>query len=326
MPIKFSVIIPAYNVEKYLVRCVDSVLEQNRSDFEVIIVNDGSTDYTLQICKALKQKDDRVIIIDKENEGVSVARNAGIKIAKGEYITFIDADDWVSKDYLATIDEAMYDTDLLFFGNFQVRDDGSMQAFSPGDRNATNKLDTEAVLYRMMLNDCNYEFFGFTWNKCFKASIIRENNITFMPGLSLREDELFTDTYSRHIASVKTINAVIYYYRFSYTGLTYRFHPGAEVLMLAKGLDSVSNGIDFQPLLFNRKVKVFHYMFTATTNMHTNESLRIFEYLYDYYQMYGDIIGTRIRRYRRIFSKQRVLARIHFLIKRRLLKRRYKAV
>ena len=92
-----SVIIPVYNVEKYLERCLDSVINQSFTDIEIICVNDGSTDNSLEILKYYEQMDDRVIVIDKENQGLSETRNLGINISNGKYITFIDSDDWIKR-------------------------------------------------------------------------------------------------------------------------------------------------------------------------------------------------------------------------------------
>lgn len=93
--IEISVIIPIFNAEKTLKRCLDSILNQTFKNFEIICVNDGSQDKSIDILKEYKEKDNRIIIIQQENKGVSSARNAGIKIAKGKYITFIDSDDWI---------------------------------------------------------------------------------------------------------------------------------------------------------------------------------------------------------------------------------------
>ena len=93
-----SVVVPVYNVEKYVKECIESILEQSFKNFELIIVNDGSTDNSLN--RVLEFKDDRIVLINQKNMGLSGARNTGIHHAKGKYITFIDSDDWISKDYL----------------------------------------------------------------------------------------------------------------------------------------------------------------------------------------------------------------------------------
>ena len=100
MAMKISVIVPVYNVEKYLPRCIDSILAQSFTDFELILVDDGSKDSSGKICEAYVTKDDRVKVLHKENGGASTARNAGIEIARGTWICFIDSDDYVLPNYL----------------------------------------------------------------------------------------------------------------------------------------------------------------------------------------------------------------------------------
>ena len=111
-----SIIIPVYNTEKYLRRCIESVLSQSFTDFELILVDDGSKDSSPQICDEYASQDKRVRVIHKVNGGVSAARNDGLDIAKGEYVTFIDSDDWVEREYL----QSLYDKRSLDFviGNF----------------------------------------------------------------------------------------------------------------------------------------------------------------------------------------------------------------
>ena len=98
-----SVIVPVYNVEKYLERCINSIIQQSYNNLEIILIDDGSTDASGKICDEYKEKDDRIIVIHKENGGLSDARNAGIKIFTGEYVTFIDSDDYVSKNMVSNM-------------------------------------------------------------------------------------------------------------------------------------------------------------------------------------------------------------------------------
>ena len=95
-----SVIVPVYNVEKYLAKCIDSLLAQTFSDFEILLVNDGSPDASGQICDALAKSDDRIRVIHKENGGAASARNSGLDAAKGDYIAFVDGDDLIHPQYL----------------------------------------------------------------------------------------------------------------------------------------------------------------------------------------------------------------------------------
>ena len=100
---KISIIIPVYNVEKYLKTCLDSVINQTYQNLEIILVNDGSTDNSGKICEEYKRTNSRIILIHKKNEGLSAARNTGLGIATGEYISFLDSDDYISNDMLETL-------------------------------------------------------------------------------------------------------------------------------------------------------------------------------------------------------------------------------
>ena len=106
---KYSVIVPIYNREKSIKKCVDSILRQSEKDFELILVDDGSTDNSLNICKDFEKTDNRIIVIHKENGGVSSARNAGIDVARGKYVVFVDSDDYVDNNYLDVFDKSNAD-------------------------------------------------------------------------------------------------------------------------------------------------------------------------------------------------------------------------
>ena len=113
----FSIIVPVYNVEQYLENCINSVLNQSYRNFQLILVDDGSKDSSGEICDRFAQKDSRVKVMHKQNAGVSGARNTGIEIATGQFICFIDSDDWIESDYLQKIVDEIYDFDILFFGS-----------------------------------------------------------------------------------------------------------------------------------------------------------------------------------------------------------------
>ena len=100
---KVSIIVPVYNTEEYLSECIESILDQSFTDFELLLINDGSIDKSGKICDEYAKKDSRIVVIHKENGGVSSARNKGIEIAQGEWISFIDADDWITPLYLSDL-------------------------------------------------------------------------------------------------------------------------------------------------------------------------------------------------------------------------------
>lgn len=129
--IKVSVIIPVYNAEKYIEKCLDSILGQNFQDFEVILVNDGSTDRSLEICKTVSNKNKCISVLDQENQGVSIARQKGINSASGQFIAFIDADDYVKRDYLEVLykNAIEYDVDIVCCDCTELYEDGTRGDF-----------------------------------------------------------------------------------------------------------------------------------------------------------------------------------------------------
>ena len=133
---KISIIIPIYNSEKYLTHCLDSILKQTYQDFEVILVNDGSTDNSAKICDNYTITDARFKVIHKQNQGVSIARNTGISYAKGEYISFIDSDDWIENDYLKNmINVADSSSDIIISGAICDYTDKQSKKLSVKDNN-----------------------------------------------------------------------------------------------------------------------------------------------------------------------------------------------
>jgi glycosyltransferase involved in cell wall biosynthesis len=120
-PILVSIIVPIYNIEAYLPRCLTSIIEQTYAHLEIILTNDGSTDSCLEICESFAKKDDRIIIINQENQGISAARNVALDIAKGSYITFIDGDDFVHKDFISFLLNSLLKTNSqISVGNYQA--------------------------------------------------------------------------------------------------------------------------------------------------------------------------------------------------------------
>lgn len=176
---KLSIIIPVYNVEKYLPKCLGSILEQPFKDLEVICVNDGSTDDSLDVLQKIKKNDDRVVIIDKKNEGSGIARNIGLSTAQGEYVYFIDSDDWLEDDVLARIiakaDELQ--TDILVFGGLSYYNGkGQNGAYSK------NKLPKKYFGKVVSAKDIKKDIFKFpstAWTKLYRRSFLIKNEIKF---------------------------------------------------------------------------------------------------------------------------------------------------
>lgn len=203
-----SIIVPVYNVEEYLRECVDSVLNQTYSDIEVILVDDGSTDQSGNICDEYAGMDSRIKVIHKKNEGVSAARNTGIEVASGERIIFVDSDDCIHPQLLESYREldddsvtllCDYTTDMEEWKRFSLNDIQEHMEFV--DREKFMKL-----FYKDYMNP--------PFNKYFWADIIREHQIRFPEDMSLGEDLIFNMKY---LAAVKRdyriMHGPFYYYR-----------------------------------------------------------------------------------------------------------------
>lgn len=200
---KISVIIPVYNVEKYLAECLTSVVNQTFKDIEIICVNDGSTDNSPKILEEFAQKDSRIKIINQENQGMSCARNAGLAVATGEYITFVDSDDYISTDLYADMQKYL-PAELICFN-------AKIFPMSEKYRALQNyiqcKFEGEQPISEKIIKQTNIHI----WNKIFKTSVIRENNIKFPDGLYF-EDFPFMFEYLYSINTAKFVTGKGYYF------------------------------------------------------------------------------------------------------------------
>lgn len=203
---RYSVIIPVYNAEATLRRCLDSILRQAFEDYELLLINDGSTDGSDAICREYAAVYSQIKYSTKENGGVSSARNLGLELAQGEYILFVDSDDYVSKDYFSTINKNVENgsPDLLMFG---YRNFGSRStAWSTGAFAETEEYQIAQRIAKAM----RQYLFSSLWSKVFKREIIRQHGLRFDNYLSIGEDQLFVFGYAMHINSVASIDDVLY--------------------------------------------------------------------------------------------------------------------
>lgn len=201
-----SIVIPIYNAEKKLERCVDSILSQSYSDFELILINDGSRDGSSLICERLAKKDVRIRYFSKENSGASDTRNFGIKKARGKYITFTDADDWVEPYWLSTMVESITDVDLVIQG-FVKHEKDRIQEESI--KEAIVQENNYSMACAELLKTAHM---GYLWSMLFKTDIIKKNNILLYTKMSFHEDLDFILRYLLHTRSFKTIKSCGYHY------------------------------------------------------------------------------------------------------------------
>lgn len=206
---KYSIIIPVYKAASVIKQCVDSILSQTYRDFELLLINDGSPDDCPMLCKQYSELDNRVKFISKKNGGPSSARNKGLEIAQGQFILFVDSDDWIDSDYLESINYYVdkYNCDLFVLG-FIIENSNMSKIVQiiESDYNNDN-------YYCLIQNEMISRHWGNPWNKVYKLSIINNHNITFDESLNYSEDALFNFNYSKHIKSMYSVPLSKYHYR-----------------------------------------------------------------------------------------------------------------
>lgn len=204
-----SVIVPVYKVEQYLTKCIESLLAQKFFDFELLLIDDGSPDKSGQICNEYAAKDSRILVFHKENGGVSSARNFGLDKAKGEWIVFVDSDDWVKEDYLSGLyeDQKKFNSDLVMQGLEMINYNQSIVKHSL----ETRFYNSNEFMELFKLN--SLFFHGGPVCKLYNSEIISTHSIRFDNRIKILGDVVFMLTYLLHCTSVQLSDITNYYYR-----------------------------------------------------------------------------------------------------------------
>lgn len=205
-----SIIVPVYNAEQYLRRCVDSILNQEYTDFELLLVNDGSTDASGEICGEYGDKDPRVIVIQKENTGVSDSRNQALDRAQGKYLQFLDSDDWITPDATRLFVRAAeaYGCDMVISDFYRVVGE---RLSTKGDIEEEGVLTREEFAAHMMENPADF-YYGVLWNKLYRRDIVEEHKLRMDTNINWCEDFMFNLEYIRYAKVFYALHAPIYYY------------------------------------------------------------------------------------------------------------------
>lgn len=213
-----TIIVPVYNAQEYLHRCIGSLLEQSFVDFELLLINDGSKDNSGVICDEYAAKDERIRVFHKENGGVSSARNLGLDNAKGIWISYVDSDDWVAKDYLKNlVGHAKIGIDLVISFPTYIYTDGSSSK-----PNYLSKLVDEHNFEKIFVEHSMHQNTS-PWSKLFRREIIESANIRFCEDMHIGEDLLFLYTYMLSTAKIYISSDTDYFYSYDLeTSLTKR--------------------------------------------------------------------------------------------------------
>lgn len=245
-------IIPVYKAENTLRRCVDSILNQSVSAWELILIDDGSPDNSGLICENYSQSDPRIIVIHKENGGVSSARNSGLEIASGEYISFVDSDDYIESEFLEKmLNQAP--SDLIICG-FKILN---------ADEFAPKHIDVDLYSNPSILKELiDIPFYlDSPWCKLFRAAMIKEHNLRFNTNLKLSEDTLFSYQYIKECKTLRVIPDILYIYDGQWGGEG-KYSLSVEELSYASRMNVLAIKALSQKFAINisTRYKCFHYL------------------------------------------------------------------
>lgn len=215
---KLSVVVPVYNVEAYIDDCLNSLQIQDYSDYEIICVNDGSTDRSRKMLSEWESRLPQMKVIDRANGGLSAARNTGLAAATGDYVIFVDSDDWVEPTMLSRLSEEVKGEDMICFA-CRKSDCGATDALVPEQSDGWSYYNRHALEHRTIPFVC-------VWQRCYRCEFLIENDLHFREGI-LHEDNEFTPRACFWARSVKVIPDVLY---------NYRVRPGS--IMTTRGMKS----------------------------------------------------------------------------------------
>jgi glycosyltransferase EpsJ len=250
---KVSIIIPVYNVEEYLGVCLDSIKKQSYKNIEVLLIDDGSTDNSKRICDQYLA-DDRFLYFYQDNAGVSSARNLGLEHASGEYVTFIDGDDFISVNHITNMVKVLTDCDVAISGRNDVEEKKIQRTF---------QTETEIELNQLKLIDEILKtglVYSFPWNKIYKTSVLRKHNISFDTTLDYGEDLVFNIQYVLEIKRGIVISGATYNYVYRATSASRHLNKKAlakrvtDLLAIKKTIDLLPNEMKNEKIFLYQRI------------------------------------------------------------------------
>lgn len=213
---KISIVVPVYNVEKYLSQCLDSIINQTFKDFECICVNDGSPDNSLAILQEYASKDNRIKIINQENKGLPCARNTGFKYVQSPYVAFVDSDDWLDKNYLQilykTIEETNSDVVTCNYEKYYEKENKFVSDILPQERKFCVHDKLSSKIEKAYAQPT-------VWNKIIKTKILKDNDIKFFEGFA-NEDSPFMSLVFLLSDKIVYVENPLYFYRIRGNSIT----------------------------------------------------------------------------------------------------------
>ena len=281
-----SIVVPIYNAEKFLRKCLESLINQTYNDIEILLVNDGSTDGSLEICKEYALKDGRVRILDQHNQGVSQARNNGILNAKCKLITFVDADDWIEDDFCEVAQESYtkspYDILMvdafIYQGNYRKKNEFYQNDFNE----ITLYIKEQLILQTINKNSAEYKpkfkVVGTTWAKIYKTEFIKKNDLKFNKSLTRAEDHIFLLNSLKNAPDVRYIKKTLYNYRKQEQSTVNKYSPNVylefqktiailnELPIVKKGDESIKKAVYARVIMNISSILANDYLHNENTD------------------------------------------------------------
>lgn len=253
-----SVIVPVYNAEKYLCRCLDSIKAQTFQDFEAVLVDDGSTDRSGEICDEYAKKDSRFKVIHQQNGGVSIARQVGLDAATGDYVIHADPDDWVEPDWLACLyaEATASCADMVICDYYKVLPDKKIYCSQK-----PSALTSDGVLQDMV----GGKTWGVCWNKLIKRACFQKYDVRFLPQMELWEDLYVTCSLLLHDMKIGYVPKVLYHYDvYSNPGSATRYNSESKIrsrIIFIDTFSSILSGREYEEIWYRRKVNLKRAIF-----------------------------------------------------------------
>lgn len=301
-----SIITPVYNSAKYLKECIESILSQSFKDIELILIDDGSTDNSLEICRRYVLSDNRVRVKSVVNGGPASARNHGLDMAKGEYVMFVDSDDWIDVGSLEMLMSEMR-SDLLYFGMKTVAEDGKVKLSYPvttTSRYIDNDTDIDSTITALLNPNCDVA--GYVGNKLFSNRIIQEKHLRFDTSIRLGEDAIFSALYWNHISTLQLSLSFPYNYRVINTSITRSSSVATLHLSFALGLQKIIDKIK-RPMIYDAHLTktfwaYYRHLSYNINNFNRNELEGACSLLLSFYNQYKPNLGYQGRYLKYILS------------------------
>ena len=257
-----SIIVPVYNAAPHLAGCIQSIRRQRYTNIEIILVNDGSKDVSLPICDMYAQVDSRIKVLNKPNSGVSATRNMAIDQARGEYIQFVDSDDWLDPNATRLLVERAEETGSDLVISHYCRVDVDRMSIH-GFLDEVGIL-TQAELARQLMEEPASFYYGVMWNKLYRRSIIQQHDIRCSEDITWSEDFLFNLEYIRYAQKFCALQTPIYYYRKTEGSITATQINPISVVKIKTGLFPYYKALYEEIGLYERyKLQIYKYLIST---------------------------------------------------------------